>query len=304
MSLGEILDHAFQIYRSYFFSLLGLAVLPLIVQMALFLLGFPLDGLVRQTTLSTGVQRGLVDGYHWVTTHSSYYLDFVMWPVFCAAAEQIILRQECRVRDALQAVRPRWRGLLTIAGVFWLLGSALPGWLLGAQPMWQPSRAVPFWLSFIMSPIESFALTAPLILGLPIWTIERTKVTEALARSWTLSKGAYGRMFVTFLLQAASIWSVNISIRAMLSLTFYLMAQDHIASLLRSIWIFLPTYIASIIVGPLFPIATTLIYYDQRIRLEGLDIELMMDVAGMTAPAPEQALTMDIARTQSEEMQG
>ena len=31
-----------------------------------------------------------------------------------------------------------------------------------------------------------------------------------------------------------------------------------------------------------------LIYYDQRIRLEGFDIECMMDAAGMNAPVPAQ----------------
>ncbi len=36
---------------------------------------------------------------------------------------------------------------------------------------------------------------------------------------------------------------------------------------------------------PLYPIAITLIYYDQRIRQEGFDIEMMMDRAGMNANA-------------------
>jgi hypothetical protein len=37
------------------------------------------------------------------------------------------------------------------------------------------------------------------------------------------------------------------------------------------------------LLGPIFPIALTLFYYDQRIRREGYDIERMMDVAGMSA---------------------
>jgi len=40
-------------------------------------------------------------------------------------------------------------------------------------------------------------------------------------------------------------------------------------------------FISAIIMSPLFPIALTLIYYDQRIRQEGFDIEMMMDHAGM-----------------------
>jgi len=40
----------------------------------------------------------------------------------------------------------------------------------------------------------------------------------------------------------------------------------------------------STLLAPIFPIALTLFYYDQRIRHEGYDIERMMDAAGMNAP--------------------
>jgi hypothetical protein len=42
-------------------------------------------------------------------------------------------------------------------------------------------------------------------------------------------------------------------------------------------------FTASTLIGPIFPIALTLFYYDQRIRLEGYDIERMMEAAGMNA---------------------
>lgn len=43
--------------------------------------------------------------------------------------------------------------------------------------------------------------------------------------------------------------------------------------------------VLSSLIGPIFTIALTLIYYDQRIRKEGYDIERMMDAAGLSAPA-------------------
>jgi hypothetical protein len=305
MTLGEILDQTFQIYRSYFFLLLGLAVLPLTVQMALFLIGFPFDGLVRQTTLTVTLQGKLVDTYHWIATDfSSYFLNFVMWPVFCGLAAHIALGQQWELRDTLNACRLRWRSLLAIACVFWLLEIALPGWIHGARPLWRAWLTAPFWLRFIMSPIEGFALVAPLLLSFPIWTIERRTVTESIARSWTLSKGAYGRMFLTFLLQSVAIWSIGLTIRFILSIAFGFIFREHISSLMRSSWIFVPNYVAAVFSAPLFPIAITLIYYDQRIRLEGFDIEWMMDLAGMSAPASDLVLTAEIASPAGEEMRG
>lgn len=41
-----------------------------------------------------------------------------------------------------------------------------------------------------------------------------------------------------------------------------------------------------VVLGPIRPIAAALFYYDQRIRLEGYDIERMMAAAGLNPNAP------------------
>jgi hypothetical protein len=40
--------------------------------------------------------------------------------------------------------------------------------------------------------------------------------------------------------------------------------------------------VVTIAIGPIYPIAITLLYYDQRIRHEAFDLEQMMKAAGMT----------------------
>ena len=47
----------------------------------------------------------------------------------------------------------------------------------------------------------------------------------------------------------------------------------------------------------------TLIYYDQRIRLERFDIEWTMDAAVMMAQVPTQTLVAEVAGTPAEEIQ-
>ena len=53
------------------------------------------------------------------------------------------------------------------------------------------------------------------------------------------------------------------------------------------------------LVKPIYGIALVLFYYDQRIRLEGFDIEWMMQQAGMLqpppAPEPEPAPWLPVA---------
>ena len=54
------------------------------------------------------------------------------------------------------------------------------------------------------------------------------------------------------------------------------------------------------LIGPIYPIALTLFYYDQRIRREGYDIERMMDTAGLIVPAPPPAGESPIASVHEE----
>ena len=49
------------------------------------------------------------------------------------------------------------------------------------------------------------------------------------------------------------------------------------------------------------PIALTLIYYDQRIRLEGYDIERLIEASGMNTPAPAPTLDIVVTATETEE---
>jgi hypothetical protein len=47
------------------------------------------------------------------------------------------------------------------------------------------------------------------------------------------------------------------------------------------------------LLGPIYPIALTLFYYDQRIRHEGFDIEQMMTAAGLNPTAAASAPAID-----------
>jgi len=48
----------------------------------------------------------------------------------------------------------------------------------------------------------------------------------------------------------------------------------------------------------------TLIYYHQRIRLEGYDIEWMVDAVGMNAPVPANTQAAPVENASLEESQG
>jgi hypothetical protein len=47
--------------------------------------------------------------------------------------------------------------------------------------------------------------------------------------------------------------------------------------------------VVSVALGPITPVALVLLYYDQRVRKEGYDIERMIEAAGLTVPDPASA---------------
>ena len=56
---------------------------------------------------------------------------------------------------------------------------------------------------------------------------------------------------------------------------------------------------SGVLICPIWATGVTLLYYDQRVRKEGFDIEWMMQAAGLTAPAPAPLLEAKSAEAES-----
>lgn len=298
MSLGEILDRTFEIYRSAFLAFLGVALLPFIARMAVYLLAFLANGFIGQTTLTASSKGSLTGAIDWFGSRvADGWASFLIWPIFALMAAQIVSGSKLNIRTALGECLVRWRSWLVFGGCFWLIDSELPR-QLRIHFLLHAWLAIQAWLRAILTTLEGFALVAPLLLSMPIWSIEKTTVSNAIARSWTLSRRAYGKMFIAWLLNDVLVWSIGL----MLNFLTYILLIRQISGLYEnsftspiSFLISLPVCVSTAVTAPLVPIALTVIYYDQRIRLEGMDIELMMDAAGMNAPVPADTAQMQIA---------
>jgi hypothetical protein len=308
MSLGEILDRSFQIYRSRFFPFVVIAAMPLTAEMALTVAGFVLKALIGQTTLSIIAKNQLNAGIDWFTSrNAASLLYFGTWFVFAVLIAQIVTQGSLNVRSAFKQCLDRWRGWILMSGLLSLIGSELPRQLRTSRFLWRSWSSMPFWLTSILSTIEGFVLIAPLFLGVPAWALEKRPPLNAISRSWTLSRRAYGKIFIAWLLKDVIAHSISLTLGGLIFIIFQLLMISHWNAFSPGrtmFWISLPGYISSILIGPLFPISLTLIYYDQRIRLEGFDIEWMMDASGMTT-MPEKAPPMLAAEPEMvEETQG
>lgn len=171
-----------------------------------------------------------------------FWLTFaVMSAVIIVCASQAYLGDPVDVGSAVRTVLPRLAGVLGGALVRYLC--ILVGALL-------------FLVGAAYAAVRLFAVTPAIVL-------EREGVPGALSRSTRLSRGRAWHIFKTLGLVTLIYWVLAIGVVLAGSLLGSELAQ-----------VVLPS-IFTVLVYPVIAITEALVYYDARIRGEGLDIELM-----------------------------
>lgn len=127
-------------------------------------------------------------------------------------------------------------------------------------------------------------LGAGFSLAFPAAVLEGITGFQAIRRSWVLSRNSRGRIVTVYFLILIFVWIVMIGAQALLRMALILI---YMGLNLGPLWghdymagVYVLNTIVIALLSSLYPIAATLIYYDQRIRREGYDIEKMMEAAG------------------------
>jgi len=119
-------------------------------------------------------------------------------------------------------------------------------------------------------------------LTIPVTVLEGGGLNASTSRSKALTKGSRGRIFVIYFLMLVLTLIVAFVMQFVLLLPLGVImgaigvhdraAAGAMSQTLQAVGGFISTSL----VGPLITIALTLIYYDQRVRKEGFDLQLMM----------------------------
>jgi hypothetical protein len=255
LTTGELVDYAFSLYRRHFAMFLGIYALPHLVVFA-----FRCWGLQITTP-----------GRTFFFTLESLLLTVVVSAASQAATviavSQVYLDRPAGVMDSFSRVKGE------IVGVIGL--SLSVGLLVG--------------LACIALIVPGILLAIRWSLAVPVKVLEGTDVGGAMSRSSQLTRGSRGRIFliwilffvVSLVLSFAVQWGIEIAagVKSLLELRHAAVGY-RIAHLVG-------TYIAQCLVGPLATIAFSLLYYDERVRKEAFDLQLMMQA--LDAPALQGA---------------
>lgn len=255
LSLGELLDRTFQLYRNHFVLFVGItavAYLPkFMIQCGLLLIpkqatGVTLFGTLLSLILSLAAVAAAQAAT--VTAVSAVYLD-----------QRITVRESySRVLGMILRVVLVMIGMGIGIGIGILL-LIVPGVILAL--MW--------------------ALTIPIVV------LENADLREALARSRELTSGHRLRVLMIFILFTVLTYLMFLVVESPVIALIAARGAKAVVGGAFAVTTYALSLVSECLVTPLMTIALSLMYYDERVRKEAFDIQFMM--AGLEDQSPAVA---------------
>jgi hypothetical protein len=306
MSLSELLDRTFTLYRSNFWLFCGIMVLPQVAVAAISIAIYSSPAnrtipIIQQNPQDPFAALSAV-GHLYLTAFILFVLTSLVYAVAVSAVtfavSAINMGQPASIRNSYAMLSKRIFGLLglilvlifigivfVIAGL--LAGSVVGGMLAGALTFVSPILAIVFvFLAVIAGFVLGFWLVMRFAISIPAFLLEGRGVFDSLARSGVLTKGHRWRIFLATLVMTA----IVLVIRLLFALPITIVAGIRTTPGLVPLWQYIAQSISAALsgtlVGSLFTISIVLIYYDLRIRKEAFDLEAMMAALGQPNIAP------------------
>jgi hypothetical protein len=244
MNTSELLDRIFFYYRNYFLLFIGIAAIP---QLATLLVHLGFIGLQSPKTII-------------LTTLVSLAVQIVANSIAQAATigaiSDIHLGRVASLRTSFTGVR----------------GNLIEIWLI------MLFAGIGVFIGFILLIVPGFILLAAWSLSIPAVVIENKTPIEAMKRSYSLTRGRRFQIFAILLLVALIVYIISLVINfptAILTVILSLRNHGSVPISLNIVSV-IASYISSCLATPISTIAISMIYYDQRVRKEGFDLQFMM----------------------------
>jgi hypothetical protein len=305
LTLGELLDRAFTLYRRHFWLFVGLMALPstitLLISVGLQLLSSftPAAGSQGPDIDEAAVTR--IIGFMAIFVVGFVVLMLAYWIAYMVAlgattvaVSEIYVGRPATVASSYGHMRGRIGRLLLLSlfvalrvfGIFLGLMSIVTVLSIGAAIAARPLGAIIVALGMIGSFVACGLYALRFAVSVPALVLEDVSAGAALRRSIALIRGNLGRtavlvifaMIITY--AAMALFQGPFAVGAMMAgpesrTAFWLNLAGAVTGTL-----------GGAVSGPLMIIALALHYYDVRIRKEGLDLDMMIASLGPDGPPP------------------
>ena len=274
LSLGEILDRTFSLYRRNFLLFLGITAIPHLLVLGLNLVQVlivkaPNMVPVRTTTqfqagpANSFLAFGIVGGILALIIYVVSFLFAQGGTIY--AVSDLYLGRPTTIGASLSRM---WGQLLNLLGVMILNGLATLA-------------------AFIFLIIPGIYVACRLSTCIPAALLEDLGARESLERSYTLTKDNAGRAFVIYLLYFCLLYAALFLFAVPFGILLAMSAKDPNMARWAAALMQVGNFFATVLVSPFILIATSVFYYDLRVRKEAFDLQLMMNPGGNPAsPSP------------------
>jgi hypothetical protein len=258
LSLGEVLDRTFSLYRRHFLVFIGISGIPQLIVLA-----FNLTQLFAARSARLG---GLSISFNLVLTLLSLLANVFAY-LFSQggtllAVSDLYLGRSASIGGALRKVTGE---LAPLFGVIMLNGLAIGG-------------------AAILFVIPGIYVACRLLICVPSALIEGRGPRDSLHRSWDLTRDNAGRAFVILLLSIVITLAAQTIFTLPLSISLAASIRNPSLLLFWTAMIQVGSNVAAALVRPILLIATSIFYYDLRVRKEAFDIQFMMNPESQRAP--------------------
>lgn len=282
LSLGEILDRTFSLYRRNFLLFVGIAALPHLLVLALTLTQtVVLPVLGRQTSTVNGqLFAGGTLGIVVLIARILAYMFSQGGTVY--GVSELYLGRQIGIGQSFGRLRGELGNLFGILFinsvlVFGATAICFAAAILGGAPM-----LALLGLLFLLFP--GFYFACRLMVCVPAGLLENIGPRNSLERSFALTRGNVLRAFVIYVLYLVLLYAAS----SLLSWPFlFAIANAQKDPGMLRVWVSLTqvgAFIAETLVSPVLTIAAAVYYYDLRVRKEAFDLQFMMNPTGPIAP--------------------
>jgi hypothetical protein len=303
MSTGQLLDRTFALYRKNFILFVGIAALGPAASLVFQLLmvgsmGVPGAVPVHPEAALASMSMGLIVGFLVVFAGMA-----ISQAATVRAVAAVHLGRAITIAGAYKALRGRlWRVLFIFVSVMVLVGLGAGvimtiAIIVGSLALVGGAHAgtggailggLVAVAAAVVGAVLAIAIYIRYSLAIQACVVEDLRVFASLKRSAVLCKGAQGRVLAVILvfgvlgfIIAIALWGLAAGLAAVVHTPFVALILSDLAS-----------FVSGSLTGPLATIGLSLLYYDERVRKEAFDLQLMM--ASLDALAPPLATPAQI----------
>ena len=271
LEIGDLLDETFRMYRRHFFLFAGISVILAIPSAALSAYSvFALLGKLLQSFNPEQTTEVIapVDVATLTSTlailGAGVLVSLALAPFTYAAVVYAVCESALGHEVTLWGVlRGVWRRYWAIAGYVILM--------------------VLMWVAFCLFPLWIW-IQVSWVAVMPLLFVENLGLGAAMGRSWRLVEGRWWRTFLILLLIFVLWYVVGIALGAVVQLASFLL-QIVLSPVLSTAILSAVSELLQALATPILQIAIVLIYFDLRVRREGLDLFQLAQRVSAQLPA-------------------